>query len=91
MLNTNLNIRTSKETKDKANEIFNKLGLTMTSAINIFLKTAIRKNGIPFELKLEEEPNEITLEAMRESDRIAKDETVKGYDSIEELRKALEV
>ena len=80
-----------KETKEKANELFNKFGLTMTTAVNMFLKTAIRENRIPFELKLEEEPNEVTLEAMREADRIARDDSVKGYDSIEELREALGV
>ena len=63
----------------------------MTTAVNIFLKTAIRENGIPFELKWEKEPNETTLEAMREADRIARDENVKGYDNIEELREALGV
>ena len=65
--------------------------LTMTTAVNMFLKTAIRENRIPFELKLEEEPNEVTLEAMREADRIARDDSVKGYDSIEDLREVLGV
>ena len=41
--------------------------------------------------QLEEEPNEVTLEAMRGADRIARDDSVKGYDSIEELREALGV
>ena len=91
MANANISIRIDAETKERANELFNKLGLTMTTAVNIFLKTAIRENGIPFELKLEKEPNETTLEAMRETDRIARDENVKGYDNIEELREALGV
>jgi len=30
----------------------------MTTAVNMFLKTAIRENRITFELKLEEESNE---------------------------------
>ena len=89
MTNANISIRIDAETKERANELFNKLGLTMTTAVNIFLKTAIRENGIPFELKLEKELNETTLEAMREADRIARDENVKGYDNIEELREAL--
>ena len=53
MATTNLNIRTDKAIKDQAEEIFNELGLNMTTAINIFLRTAIREHGIPFELKLE--------------------------------------
>ena len=51
MTNANISIRIDAETKERANELFNKLGLTMTTAVNIFLKTAIRENGIPFELK----------------------------------------
>ena len=64
MANANLSIRVDKETKEKANELFNKFGLTMTTAVNMFLKTAIRENRIPFELKLEEEPNEVTMKAI---------------------------
>ena len=91
MANANLSIRVDKETKEKANELFNKFGLTMTTAVNMFLKTAIRENRIPFELKLEEELNEVTMKAIEEGRRIAKDDNVKGYDSIEELKEALGV
>ena len=49
METTNLNIRTDKAIKDQAEEIFNKLGLNMTTAVNMFLRTAIREHGIPFE------------------------------------------
>ena len=42
MATTNLNIRTDKAIKDQAEEIFNELGLNMTTAVNIFLRTAIR-------------------------------------------------
>lgn len=39
----------NKDIKDQAEEIFNELGLNMTTAINMFLRTAIREHGIPFE------------------------------------------
>ena len=48
--NANINIRVDGDIKNKAQDIFAALGLDMTSAINIFLRQAIRKNGIPFEL-----------------------------------------
>ena len=50
---TNLNIRTDKEIKNQAEEIFNELGLNMTTVINMFLRTVVREYGIPFELKLD--------------------------------------
>ena len=53
MTTTNLNIRTDKAIKDQAEQIFNELGLNMTTAVNMFLRTTIREHGIPFELKLE--------------------------------------
>lgn len=53
MATTNLNIRTDKDIKDQAEAIFNELGLNMTTAINMFLRTAIREHGIPFDLKLD--------------------------------------
>ena len=59
MATTNLNIRTDKDIKDQAEAIFNELGLNMTTAINMFLRTAIREQGIPFDLKLDV-PNETT-------------------------------
>ena len=65
MATTNLNIRTDKAIKDQAEEIFNELGLNMTTAVNMFLRTAIREHGIPFELKLEV-PNDTTAAAIDE-------------------------
>ena len=90
MTTTNLNIRTDKEIKDRAEHLFSELGLTMTAAINMFLRTAIRENGIPFSLKLDI-PNSITESAIEEGIKIAYDDTVKGYSSIKDLKKALNV
>ena len=39
------------DVKDEANDILNKLGLSMSTAINIFLKKFILVRGIPFEIK----------------------------------------
>lgn len=90
MATTNLNIRTDKDVKDQAERIFNELGLTLTTAINMFLRTTIREHGIPFSLKLDV-PNEMTAAAIEEGRRIASDSSVKGYSSMDELKAALEV
>ncbi len=90
MATTNLNIRTDKDIKDQAELIFNELGLNLTTAINMFLRTAIRENGIPFSLKLDV-PNEVTAAAIEEGRRIAYDSSVKGYSNLEDLKAALEV
>ena len=89
MSTVNLNIRTDKEIKEKAENIFQELGLNMTTAINMFLRTSIRENGIPFELKIDSVNDETKL-AIEEGRKIADDKTIEGYVSIEELKKGLE-
>ena len=86
---TNLNIRTDKEVKEAAEQIFNELGLSMTTAVNIFLRQTIRSNGIPFELKLNT-PNDVTMAAVEEGRKIARSPEIRGCTSIKELRAALE-
>lgn len=88
MTTTNLNIRIDKEIKDQADAIFSSLGLNMTTAVNIFLRTAIRENGIPFALKLDI-PNDVTAAAIEEGRRIAYDKNIKGYKNINDLKEAL--
>ena len=89
MATTNLNIRTDKEIKEQAEKIFYELGLNMTTAVNMFLRSAVRENGIPFELKLDV-PNETTAAAIEEGRKLATDRSAKRYSSIEELKAALE-
>jgi DNA-damage-inducible protein J len=90
MATTNLNIRTDKDVKEQAEQIFSELGLNMTTAVNLFLRSAIRENGIPFALRLEE-PNAETAAAIEEGRRMLEDGTAVRYSSIEALREALEV
>ena len=90
MATTNLNIRTDKEIKEAAEKIYSSLGLNMTTAINMFLRASIRERGIPFGLKLDI-PSDETIKAIEEGRMIAKDKNVTAYDSMDDLRKALEI
>lgn len=90
MSTTNLNIRTDKAIKDQADKIFSELGLNMTTAINIFLRTAIREHGIPFEVKLKE-PNETTIAAIEEGRKMMSDPFAPRYSSMSALKAALEI
>ena len=90
MAKTNLNIRTDKDIKDKAEAIFNELGLSMTTAINLFLRTTIREHGIPFELKLQV-PNDTTEKAIKEGKELIANPNAPRYSNIEALKEALDV
>ncbi len=89
MATTNLNIRTDKEIKDQAEQIFAELGITMSTAVNIFLRTAVREHGIPFALKIDV-PNETTAAAIEEGRKMLKDPAAPRYSSMESLKAALD-
>ena len=46
------NIRIDPEVKQQAVIIFSELGMSLSTAITVFLRAAIRENGLPFEMKL---------------------------------------
>ena len=77
-------IRIDTDIKKQANSLFNELGMDMSSAVNIF----ILHRGLPFNVELPEY-NEETLKAMDEAKSISRNPDIKGYSSMEELKKAL--
>lgn len=87
MSSSNLNIRTDKNVKEQAKQLFAELGLNMTTAINLFLRTAIRRRGIPFDLVLDA-PNETTISAIEEGKRLLKDPDSPKYSNMKDLKAA---
>ena len=81
---TNITIRMDSDLKAEADELFNALGMNLSTAFNIFVRQSLREGGIPFEIKLDR-PNKETIAAMLEAERIARDPSVKGYNDIDEL------
>ena len=45
-----INIQVDSNVKKDATKVLTELGLSMSSAINLFLKQVVKKNGIPFEV-----------------------------------------
>ncbi len=45
-----INVKTDSELKKQAESLFSDLGMNMTTALNIFLRQAVRENRIPFEI-----------------------------------------
>lgn len=82
-------VRIDKETKEQVSVLFSQLGLDMSGAVNIFLHQCLLCGGLPFSVSVPNF-NQKTLEAMQEAKMISKDPTVKSYDNMEDLKKALE-
>ncbi len=72
------------DVKAEADALFNELGMSLTTAINIFIRESLREGGIPFAVKIDN-PNKETIAAMLEAKKIAKDTSVKGYNDLDEL------
>ena len=82
---TNLNIRVDSNLKKDAEDLFKRLGLNMSSAINVFLTQSVREQAIPFEI-YEDRPNKKLLKALKEVEKMKKNpEKYKGYTNIDEL------
>ncbi len=47
-MKTSVNIKMETEVRDSAKALFSELGLDMTTAINLFLRTAVKEQAIPF-------------------------------------------
>ena len=50
-------IKIEPEVKKEASAILDELGLSMSTAMNMFLRAVIREGGMPFEMKVNK-PNE---------------------------------
>ena len=87
---TNISSRMDAETKAKADALFNELGMNISTAFNIFIRQSLREGRIPFEISLNK-PNNETIAAMREAERIADDPSVKGYTDLDEMFAELSV
>jgi len=84
MASTNINIKVDSDILKQAQIIFDELGIDLSTAINLFLIEVVKENGLPFDV-----PNDKTMAAIKEGNRIATDKKVKGYKTIEELKKGL--
>ena len=67
MPKTSMSIRLDSEVKEQAQQVFNHLGMDMTTAINIFLRQAIQYQGLPFDVRLDE--NRRLLEVLTDLDQ----------------------
>ncbi|HCK99967.1 MAG TPA: type II toxin-antitoxin system antitoxin, RelB/DinJ family [Candidatus Marinimicrobia bacterium] len=82
-LNASVNVRVSKKVKTDAESVLSKLGLTMSDAVNIYLRQIVLNGGIPFDLRL---PNRKTVRAMRD---VQQKRNLESFPDVESLKQGL--
>lgn len=78
-----IEITIDENVKNQAVELFESLGITLSEAVNMFLKQSVLHNGIPFDVKYPQLKSEV-VEAMEEAKQISRDPNVKHYRSFKE-------
>lgn len=51
MANVNITIRMDEDLKREADALFDEMGMSFTTAINVFVRQALREGCIPFDVK----------------------------------------
>ena len=80
-----MNLRIEPEVKANAEELFGSFGLTVTDAVNVFLRQSLMRGGFPFEI-VRYKPNAVTQAAIAEAERLLHDPNAKTFTSMEDLR-----
>ena len=89
MASTNINIRMGSDLKKQFEAFCNDMGMSMTTAFNIFAKKSVREYRIPFEIG-GEAPNTETVEAINGVKRMKAEKSLgKTYTDVDEMMKDL--
>lgn len=67
MAQTLINFRIDESTKKQLEQVCNELGMTMSTALNIFIKKVIREKRIPFDVSIDPYYSESNMKAISES------------------------
>lgn len=76
-----LNLRVNPRVKEQAEAVLSRLGVPMSTAIDMYLNQISLTGGIPFSVTLPKAPNTVNADLMTEGQLHAK--LKKGYDDID--------
>lgn len=77
---TRITLRVESDLKHDADALFEALGLDTSTAINLFLRQALRKGGLPFKVKLDKAQRKALLARTSDSARAKAKAHVDGDD-----------
>lgn len=79
--NVTMNIRVDESTRLEAERIFEQLGLTMSGAINMFLKQVVREKAVPLSMELDPMFTSWTVKEDMEEARKMRADNIAGVDA----------
>ncbi len=82
MTQANISIRLNSELKQNFDNLCNELGFNMSTAITMFIKAAVREQGIPFALSINDY-NKETKKVIEDANKGIG--LSKGYSSVEDM------
>lgn len=80
-----INLKIDSELKKEAQDLYADLGLSLSTAITMFLKKSVMEDGIPFKVQRKEAANKDTLEAIQQ----IKNGEYKEFDTMEAFKNYL--
>ena len=86
MKSVNVTFRVDEELKAQADQLFADLGMSLSTAFNVFLRQSVREQQIPFAIS-RNVPNAVTRAAMEAAEN--NEEIYGPFDSVSELMEAL--
>ena len=87
MSQTTLNVRMDEDLKARFDAFCAAVGMNASVAVNLFVKTVVREQRIPFEITTI--PNADTRAAIEEMERDMKSGTMKRYQDVDEMMRDL--
>lgn len=84
------NIKIDPNVKKEAQELFERMGLSLSAAVNVFLRQSILEQAIPFRVSAEPSGREATRQAMGEVRLMKEDPSIgKTYSDVDEMMEEL--
>lgn len=81
-----LNIRIDDTLKEQGEQLFSSLGMSISTAVNVFISQAVREGGLPFSVTTKTDPfySESNLRVLRQSIQEANEGKLTSHELIED-------
>jgi len=86
---TQVSIRLDSDIKPQFEDLCRNIGMSMSTAMNVFARQAVLEQRIPFTINAQPKFNARTMAAIKEAELLSTDETAETFDSVDDLMKNL--